>query len=87
MVFILGLCSRDRKRVLSLVEELAYLDEAIDLIAPECLTLIIREAIDINFFSVARLQWGLLFLFERRLRGVIVVFHINILLAKVVVLV
>jgi hypothetical protein len=56
-------------------EDLANLDKAIDLSAPEGLNLIIREAIEIGGgFIFDRLLRALLFLFERR--GVIVVFHI-----------
>jgi hypothetical protein len=63
------------KRVLMVGEDLANLDKAIDLIAPEVLNLIIREAVEIGGgFIFLRLQRGLLFFFERR--GVIVVFHI-----------
>ena len=69
-------------------KDLANLDKAIDLIAPEVLNLSIREALDINGSSIfARLLRGFLFLFKRRLRGVIIVFNINKLSNELVLLV
>ena len=57
-------------------KNLANLEKAIDLIAPEFLNLSIREALEINCGCLfARLLRSLLFFFKRILRGVIVVVH------------
>jgi hypothetical protein len=69
-------------------EVLANLNKAIDLLAPEVLSMSMREALDINGGRLfGRLLRGLLFLFERSLRGVIVVFNIIRVVNKIVVFV
>jgi hypothetical protein len=77
-----------RKKVLMVGEVLANLNKAIDLLAPEVLSMSMREALDINGGRIfGRLLRGLLFLFERSLRGVIVVFNIIRVVNKIVVFV
>ena len=69
-------------------EVLANLNKAIDLLAPEFLSMSIREVLDIGGGSLfGRLLRGLLFLFERSLRGVIVVFNIIRVVNKIIVFV